>query len=594
MLRSPFFYFIILLFLFSCEEKKPISPKTDPIRKEAFALRNKAIENYEKQNFNTAFYDFNKSKKLYEILKDTANIGYILLQTSMIQQINGDYYGSKETLTEALSYAKNSIYTASINTNLGIADKELSLYDDAIFYYKKAANDYTNPLSKQAPIQNIAAVYIQQKKYAKAIPILDSLLQSLSSKDLKEKAIPSDKSILLDNLGYAYFKNGEEYKGFHLMSEGLQIRIDTKDTYGSIESYLHLADYYSKKNKKESDENALLAYKASTKLNSIDERLEALQILISNDNSSNTPKFTQKYFTLNDSIIKVRNNFKNKSAKIKYDAKKEKDENEKLRLEKAENQLSLQRAKYLKIVFVIVFGFLVILIFILIRYYKNKNKAIEFKTSYNTETRIAKKIHDELANDVFQVIAFTESQPLYAESTKENLLQKLDDIYSRVRGISRENNSIDTGKNFTRTIKEMLSAYNTRERNIMVTNLENIHWENIDNIKKITISRVLQELMVNMKKHSEANIVVIKFESDQKSISINYRDNGKGCEKSMIVKNGLQNMFNRVLAVNGTIDIETEPDRGFKVKISMPEQTQIKASKENSVIYKLKNLSEFV
>jgi signal transduction histidine kinase/predicted negative regulator of RcsB-dependent stress response len=567
-----------LLFLFSCEEKKIIALNTESIQKEALSLRNKGIENYNAQNFNTAFYDFNKSKKLFEVLKDSANIGYILIQISMIQQVNGDYYGSKETVTEALSYVKKkSIYSADIKNLLGIADKELSLYDDAIYYYKLAAREYTDPLLKQAPVQNIAAVYIHQKKYDKAIPILDSLLQSNS---LKEKVKPEDKSTILDNLGYAYFKNGIEDKGLQLMNEGLRMRIKNNDVYGSIESYLHFADYYSKKDRKKSDENALLAYKAATRMNSVDERLEALQILITNDNTSSTPKYTQKYFTLNDSIIKVRNNFKNKSAKIKYDAKKEKDENEKLRLEKAENQLSLQRAKYLKIVSVIVFAFLVILIFILIRYYKNKNKAIEFKTSYNTETRIAKKIHDELANDVFQVIAFAESQPLYAENTKENLLQKLDDIYSRVRGISRENNSIDTGANFTRSIKEMLSAYNTRERNIMVTNLEDINWEGIDDIKKITISRILQELMVNMKKHSKASLVVIRFESDQKSIFVNYMDNGIGCEKSMILKNGLQNMANRILAVNGTFDIETEPDKGFKVKISMPEQTQIKVKEK--------------
>jgi signal transduction histidine kinase len=582
MLRSPFFYFIILLFLFSCEEKKAISPKNDSIQKKALSLRNKAIESFDKQNFNTAFYQFNESKKLYETLKDSANIGYILIQMGDIQQVNGDYYGSKETVTEALAYVKKkSVYTPYINNILGVADKELSLYNDAILYYKESLKQFKEIEEKQPPLNNIAAVYIQQKKYDKAIAILEFLLESPASKKiLTEKNKASNKSRYQDNLGYAYFKKGMDEKGLQLMNEGLQTRIKSEDNYGSIESYLHFADYYSKKDIKKSDENALLAYRAATKMNSVDERLEALQILISNDNSPNTRKYTQKYFTLNDSIIKVRNNFKNKSAKIKYDAKKEKEENEKLRLEKAENQLSLQRAKYLKIVFAIVFAFLVILIFILIRYYKNKNKAIEFKTSYNTETRIAKKIHDELANDVFQVIAFTESQPLYAENTKENLLQKLDDIYSRVRGISKENNSIDTGANFTRSIKEMLSAYNTRERNIMVTNLENINWENIDDIKKITISRILQELMVNMKKHSHANIVVIRFENDQKSISLSYMDNGKGCEKSAIVQNGLQNMANRILAVNGTFDIETAPDKGFKVKISMPEQTQIKVKEK--------------
>ncbi|WP_354669344.1 tetratricopeptide repeat-containing sensor histidine kinase [Flavobacterium johnsoniae] len=491
-----------------------------------------------------------------------------------IQQINGDYYGSKETVTEALPYAKNNRnHISCINSRLGIADKELSLYNDAIFYYKETIK-YSNPEEKHLPLSNIAAVYIQQKKYEKAITILESLL---AQKFIDNKSKATSKARMQDNLGYAYFKNGSDEKGFHLMDESLQLRKEIKDNYGSIESYLHLGDYYSKKDLQKSDENALAAYNAATKLNSVDERLEALQILISNNHSAQDSKYVKKFFSLNDSIIKVRNNFKNKFAKIKYDSKKEKDENEKLRLEKAENQLSLQRANYMRIVFVIIFVFLVILIAILIRYYKNKNKAIELKTSYDTETRIAKKIHDELANDVFQVIAFAESQTLSTENTKENLLQKLDDIYGRVRGISRENNNIDTGINFTKTIKEMLSAYNTAERNIMITNLEQINWEAIDEMKKITISRILQELMVNMKKHSGANLVVIKFESDQKSILINYMDNGVGCEKNTIVQNGLQNMANRILAFNGTFDIETAPDKGFKVKITMPEQTQIKA-----------------
>ncbi|BDU27448.1 hypothetical protein FLGSB24_41920 [Flavobacterium sp. GSB-24] len=568
MLRSPFFYFILFLFIFSCQEKKSIHSNIEFIEKEALNLRDKADKNYEKQNFNTAFYEFNKSKVIFETLKDSINIGYVLIQMASIQQVNGDYYGSKETVTEALPYVeKNKPYIAAINNILGIADKELSLYNDAILYYKKSADDYTDIIEKQTPLNNIAAVYIQQKRYHDAITLLESLL---SKKLLHESAQAYKKSLILDNLGYAYFKNGLDIKGFHLMNEALDLRIQIKETYGSIESYLHLADYYSKKNLQKSDENALAAYNIATKLNSVDERLEALQILISNNHSAQDTKYVQKYFTLNDSIIKIRNNFKNKFAKIKYDSKKEKDENEKLRLEKAENLLFLQRAKYMRIVFVIVFVFLVILIAILIRYYKNKNKAIEFKTSYNTETRIAKKIHDELANDVFHVIAFAESQPLSQENTKENLLQKLDDIYGRVRGISKENNKIDTGVDFTRSIKEMLSTYNTRERNIMVTNLESVNWETIDDVKKIAISRILQELMVNMKKHSEANLVVIKFDSDPKSVLINYTDNGKGCEKTKMIKNGLQNMESRIQAVKGTIDFDTEPGKGFKAKISMP------------------------
>ncbi|WP_317133038.1 tetratricopeptide repeat-containing sensor histidine kinase [Flavobacterium ustbae] len=558
----------MFFFLFSCKEKKAENFDTKSIEKEAVSLRDKAIDNQKKQNFNTAFHNYNKSKKLFEVLKDSANIGYILIQTACIQQVNGDYYGSKETLTEALAFfRKKTVYTGAINNFMGIADKELSLYNDAIYYYNESIKDSPDQITKYGPLSNIAAVYIFQKKYDKTIAILESIL---SDKLLEDNAQILTKSRITDNLGYAYFKKGSEEKGFKLMIKALQVRKEISDFYGSIESYLHLADYYSKKDLKKSDEHALEAYNIATRLNSVDERLEALQILISNDNSPKTNQYVQHYFSLNDSIIKVRNNFKNKFAKIKYDSQKEKDENEKLRLEKAENQLSLQRAKYLRIVFAIVFVFLVILIAILIRYFRNKNKAVEFKASYNTETRISKKIHDELANDVFQVIAFAESQSLSKENTKENLLQKLDDIYNRVRGISKENNKIDTGKDFTKSIKEMLSAYNTTDRNIIATNLESVNWEDIDDIKKITIGRVLQELMVNMKKHSKADLVVIRFESDPKSILINYTDNGVGCDKTKISKNGLQNMEHRIQTVKGTIEFDTELDNGFKAKIGIP------------------------
>lgn len=92
---------------------------------------------------------------------------------AFIQQINGDYYGSKETVTEGLIYAKDKDHIGSINNILGIADKELSLYDDAIYYYKKAADQYTDSIYKQYPIQNIAAVYIQQKNMTKQFLFLN-------------------------------------------------------------------------------------------------------------------------------------------------------------------------------------------------------------------------------------------------------------------------------------------------------------------------------------------------------------------------------------------------------------------------------------
>jgi signal transduction histidine kinase len=553
------------VFFLSCNEKTTVEIQPNSFKKEARFLQEKAMVNFQKSNFNSSFYYFNKSKIAFETSKDSANIVFNLIQMANIQQINGDYYGSKETLTEALPYTnKNNDYGAAINNLFGIADKELSIYDDAVFYYKQAINEVKDDVLKQSPLNNIAVVYIKQKKYDKAIEILESILKSGNLNDLK---FIKNKARVIDNLGFAYFKNGNPDKGLKLMNESLQLRNQSKDFYGSIESYLHLADFYAKTDVKKSNQNAQNAYQIATKFNSIDERLKALSLLISNGSGT---QYAKKYISLNDSIIKIRNNFKNKFAKIKYDSKKEKDENQKLKLERVENLLALQTAKYQKIVGIISVSFLSIFIVILIRYFRHKSRIEKIKTAYDTETRIAKNIHDELANNVFNAITFTQTQPLEEENIKETLVQNLDHIYTRVRGISRENSDIDTKDNFAFNLKEMLSTYNSGSTKVIINNIEKVIWSEIDEIKKVTIYRVLQELMVNMKKHSQAPYVFIKIESNQKSIFIDYKDNGKGCEKNKIIKNGLQNMENRILAIKGTITFETEPDKGFGVNIKLP------------------------
>lgn len=565
MLRSPFFYVFVLLLIFSCQEKTPLPSSNASSYKEARFLQQNALDHFQKNNYNSAFYQFNKSKIVFEAIKDSSNIVFNSIQMANIQQINGDYYGSKETLTEALPYSRNDKnYTVAINNFFGIAYKELSLYNDAVFYYNQAIKASKDSISAQSPLNNIAVVYIKQKKYDKAIEILESIL---NKKILDDTIAAKSKARVIDNLGFAYFKKGIKDKGLKLLDEGLKLRIQINDDYGCIGSYLHLAEFYFKIDLSKSNQYAKKAYETATQFNSVDERLKALSVLISNGSGT---KYAQKYISINDSIISIRNNYKNKFAKIKYDSKKEKDENQKLRLEKAENLLALQEAKYQRIFFIIGIISLFCLLAYLKKRYENRNRVEKIKTAYDTETRIAKDIHDELANDVFNTITFTQTQSLIVENNKNTLLQQLDNIYARVRGISRENNDIDTGINYANNLKEMLSTYNSNNTNVLINSIEKVNWELIEDLKKITIQRILQELMVNMKKHSGASVVVLKFETNTNKVFINYSDNGKGCEKSKIIKNGLQNMENRILAVKGTITFDTEPDKGFKVKISMP------------------------
>ena len=238
---------------------------------------------------------------------------------------------------------------------------------------------------------------------------------------------------------------------------------------------------------------------------------------------------------------------------------------------KAEKELQqeLERNKNIVITFIII---IIILLSAFIYYYLiEKNKKEKIQTAYNTEIRIAKKLHDELANEIFQTINFAETQDLSSPEISGKLLENLDSIYSTTRNISKENNQIETGEQFENDLKEMITSFGSKTVNIIINNLEEINWKKTSKLKKIAIYRVIQELLVNMKKHSQSNLVLISFKTQENNLLLNYYDNGKGIDfKQTKKKSGLYNIENRIEAINGTITFDSNQNKGVKTSIVIP------------------------
>ena len=167
-------------------------------------------------------------------------------------------------------------------------------------------------------------------------------------------------------------------------------------------------------------------------------------------------------------------------------------------------------------------------------------------------------------------MAFASTQDLDDPNKKETLLNNLDKIYFRTRNISKENSAIHTGEKYEANLKEMLHNFSNETIKVIIKDNKNIDWSKIQSEKKIALHRILQELMVNMKKHSHCSFVIIGFENHNNSIEINYSDNGIGFVNELNLKNGLQNVENRIHAINGTITFDSETNKGFKSKISFP------------------------
>jgi signal transduction histidine kinase len=567
-LHFPNFYLslIALLVLFGCTKKKHLIKykKSNTAYQVYIDYAEKYFAN---SKYNSAFFYYNKSKLVCNPSKDTTKIIYSLLKIATIQQIQGDYASSETSATEAISFFNKKAdgqYKIAIYNLLGINYENLFDYETAICYYREAYNLAENKLQKVILKNNIAVVYLDQNKYQQAVTILLPLTKESEVQENKE-----NYARILDNLGYSYFRL-KDPQSLSYLNQSLKIRELIRDDFGLTKSYIHLSEFYKNLDAKLSYSYSKQAYTTATKINNVEDRLKSLTLLMQNNIRNDSKKNSEIYLRINDSLNKARQKAKNQFAKIKYDSTKEKNENLVLKAQKAENALELERQKnknYISYFFI----FLGIITTTLYYYYwQKKNKKEKQKAVYESETRISKKLHDELANDVYQTMAFAETQDLQNPIKKETLLGSLDKIYALTRNISRENSRIETGAKFEEELKEMLSGYNNDHVKIIIKDNGDINWQKIEAEKKIALHRVLQELMVNMKKHSQCSFAVISFDSNEKYIKINYSDDGIGIKDSLILKNGLSNVENRIHTINGTIIFDSETTKGFKVKITIP------------------------
>nr|WP_314897356.1 ATP-binding protein [uncultured Flavobacterium sp.] len=556
-----------LFALQSCKKEQQNIPKSKVNTHYAKYLT--LAENYfENKKNDSAFYYYNKIKSTSDVSTDNEKIIYSLLKMAIIQQNEGDYSSSETTATEILPLFRkntNPAYKCAVFNLLGINYKNQYDYDNAIYYYNQAYNQADNALQKEVLKNNIAVVYMDKEDHQRAIQILLPLTLN--------KQIPNgseNNARALDNLGYCYFKIGDS-KSLDFLNQSLEIRKQLKDSFGIMASYIHFSEFYKDRKPNESNSYARLAYEKATGINNVNNRLKSLALLIENSIGNESKKFSMLHLRINDSINKVRQKAKNQFAKIKYDSKKEKEENLKLKAQKAENALQLEQQKNRNQLLYFAVGIVILISIFISNFLVAKSKREKIQTSYNTEIRIAKKLHDELANDVYHTMAFAETHDLSNSQNKEKLLNNLDTIYSRTRNISKENSTIETGSLFISNLKDMMSGFNTNEVNILTNGIDTINWVTLDNNKKITVYRVLQELLVNMKKHSQCSIVILTFKKNENKLQIDYTDNGVGAtfdeENS---RNGLQNVENRIQAIKGTTIFDTKSNKGFKVSFIFP------------------------
>jgi signal transduction histidine kinase len=80
--------------------------------------------------------------------------------------------------------------------------------------------------------------------------------------------------------------------------------------------------------------------------------------------------------------------------------------------------------------------------------------------------------------------------------------------------------------------------------------------------------RTIQEAINNAIKYSEAKDIDVEVKKVDSQIKITIKDNGKGFDKETVdFGNGFYNMKKRIEEVNGTCEIQSEPNKGTSIVI---------------------------
>lgn len=548
---------IILLIFYSCKkertEDKIYQPKRYYQKAKKFANENTS---------DSAFYYFNLAKNDYLNNYDSVGAGKSLVNMAIIQHNNGDYYGSIETSLEANKLLKNendSIVKSTLASNynnMAISSSFLKNYNESVDFYKKALRFSNDDKNRYVYNNNIGDAFILLGKYKEAKKYLEIAL-------LTKDSLTYAKA--LNNLARAKFLEDKTYNALPELNKALRIRQDKENLEGQNSSFSTLADFYLDKDPEKSLFFAQKLLETAEKINIPEDQINALQRLISLDPSNYLKNF-KKLTAINDNTQSARNKAKNQFAVVRYDVEQKNAENQNLKLKDVENKINII---YLS------FGLGISALTLIVGYFwnekrkksirqeKEQEKQLEVK---NTQLKMSKKVHDVVANGIYQVMTKIENQN---DFNKEQTLDELEFVYEKSRDISYENPDSHDEK-FNEKISKLVASFKNDEINTFTVGNQEETWENVTKSTQTEIYQIIRELLVNMKKHSEANNVVFKFEKINNLININYADNGIGISDELIFKNGLSNTVSRIENINGKITFETKTEKGLKVNISFP------------------------
>lgn len=196
--------------------------------------------------------------------------------------------------------------------------------------------------------------------------------------------------------------------------------------------------------------------------------------------------------------------------------------------------------------------------------------------------RIAKELHDGLAQVLGYVITKSQAtrQILRKMAVATDYLVELEnaaqDVYTDTREdilglrttISGDRDMVSALREYLTRFSQMHGIRTTLEVGDQIIPRLSPHVE-------MQAIRIMQEVLSNIRKHAEATHVLVKVATSDNEVTLRIEDDGKGFDigelgPSDYSKFGIRTIKERAESVHSRLNIESKPEHGTKVTLSIP------------------------
>ena len=516
---------------------------------EAESFSNASLTYYYLGNYQNDIKYSLKAIAIYEELKidekislEYGELGFRMKKTNLAKAIL--YMQKAKKIAEQGNLKKPLL---SIYNNYGYLKELKNENDSALYFFKKGLllkEKIKDSVGLPYSLNNIALIYIKQKKFQIAEKLLD---------------------------------------------RAFNIRCKLNDQVGIAENYFYFGDLNYKQNK---IQDALVFYKKSLKIalknNYLDLAQNCYLIISQCYEKTRYTKLSlynfKKYKKYNDSLLNIETSSKIVELEIQFDtSKKEKQIIKQAAEAKQKNFLLFGLS-----IFAILIGLVGFLIYHQQRL-KNKQQEQEFQlksaiSQIETQNKlqdqrlsISRDLHDNIGAQLTFIISSVDNIKYVFEIENPKLDNKLTNISCFAKDTIVElrdtiwamnSNEITYEDLQSRINNFMEKAKETMDQiSFSFAVDEELKLKKLSSVQGMNIYRTIQEAINNAIKYADANIISVNIKKQDNQTKIKIQDNGKGFDQETIEKgNGLKNMQKRIEEIGGKFSLFSD-NEGTKIEI---------------------------